>query len=114
MKLIQEESPGTPVNTIRGATHQLFQDSQQVVRVAPGTYQLEKYANAEAKEAQAEDEATASIPVQSEGSQSVTEQDFYASFAEWLVEENDETTFAAHSAAAALEASGAPQMLLAS
>lgn len=93
LRSIQEESPDTPFNTIRGATHSLFQDSQQVVRVARGTYQLEKYATAEAVEAKAEDEATAATPVKAEGAQSVTEQDFYESFAEWL-EENDEATFA--------------------
>lgn len=93
LRSIQDESPDTPFNTIRGATHSLFQDSQQVVRVARGTYQLEKYATAEAVEAKAEEEAAASTPVKTEGAQSVTEQDFYDSFAEWL-EENDEATFA--------------------
>ncbi len=38
-------------------------------------------------------EATAAIPVKTEGTQSVTEQDFYDSFAGWL-EENDEATIA--------------------
>lgn len=93
LKLIHAEAPETPPNSIHGAIQVLFQSNDEIIKVARGTYQLEKYATAEAVEAKAEEEATASIAVKSDGSHSVTEQDFYASFAEWL-EENDEATFA--------------------
>lgn len=93
LKLIHSEAPETPPNSIHGAIQVLFQSDDRIIKVARGTYQLEKYATAEAVEAKAEEEATAAIPVTSEGTHSVTEQDFYSSFAEWL-EENDEATFA--------------------
>ncbi|WP_133365515.1 hypothetical protein [Qipengyuania sediminis] len=93
LNLIHAEAPETPPNSIHGAIQVLFQSNDQIIKVARGTYQLEKYVTAEASDAKAEDEATAAIPVKSDGQQSVTEQDFYASFAEWL-EENDEATFA--------------------
>lgn len=93
LKLIHSEAPETPPNSIHGAIQVLFQSNESIIKVARGTYQLEKYATAEAIEAQAEEEATAAFPVKSVGTQSVTEQDFYDSFAEWLVE-NDEATFA--------------------
>lgn len=93
LKLIHDEAPETPPNSIHGAIQILFQSEDQIIKVARGTYQLEKYVTAEATDAQAEDAATASLPVKAEGTQSVTEQNFYASFAAWL-EENDEATFA--------------------
>ena len=93
LKQIHAEAPDTPPNSIHGAIQVLFQSDESIIKVARGTYQLEKYATAEAVEAKAEDEAAASIPVKAGGKQSVTEQDFYDSFAEWL-EENDEATFA--------------------
>lgn len=93
LKLIHAEAPETPPNSIHGALQSLFQSDASIIKIARGTYQLEKYATAEAVEAKAEDEATAAIPVKTDGAQSVTEQDFYDSFAAWL-EENDEATFA--------------------
>lgn len=93
LKRIHEEAGDTPPNSIHGAIQVLFQSDDNIIKVARGTYQLEKYATAEAIEAQAEEEATATSLVKSEGIQAVTEQDFYESFAAWL-EENDEATFA--------------------
>lgn len=93
LKLIEVQSPETPHNSVHGAVHQLLQSDPKIIKVARGTYQLEKYATAQAVEARADDEATATLPVKAEGLKSVTEQDFYESFAEWLIE-NDEATFA--------------------
>lgn len=93
LRLVEAQSLETPHNSVHGAVHQLLQSNDQIVKVARGTYQLKKHAAAEAVEAQAEDEALSSTPVKAEGKRSATEQDFYASFAEWL-EENDEATFA--------------------
>ncbi len=93
---IQRVDPDTPFNSIRGATHGLFSSSDDIVKVARGTYQLAKYVDADAADAVAADEALASVPIGNAtpgvGS-TLTEQDFYASFAEWLVE-NDEATVA--------------------
>ena len=93
---IQRNDPETPFNTIRGATHGLFTTSTDIVKVARGTYQLAKYVDADAADAVAADEALATVPIGNAtpgvGS-TLTEQDFYASFAEWLVE-NDEATVA--------------------
>ena len=61
-------------------------------KVARGTYQLAKYVDA--ADAVAADEAMAIVPIGNDAAGSagtLTEQDFYASFAEWLVE-NDEVT----------------------
>lgn len=97
LKLIAAAHPETPWNTLRGATHALFQSGDGIVKIARGTYQLAKYAEAEAADAVAQDEAVAATPVPIDaperGAASVSEQDFYASFAEWL-EENDEVTVA--------------------
>lgn len=94
LKRIHSEAPDTPPNSIHGAIQILFQSDDDIIKVARGTYQLSKYADADALEAQADDAATAALPVKVGGPNSVTEQDFYSSFAAWL-EENDEATFAA-------------------
>lgn len=97
LKAITTAHPETPSNTIRGATHQLFHSADDIVKIARGTYQLARYVDADAAEALAQDEVIASTPVaidsDATGASSVSEQDFYASFAEWL-EENDEVTVA--------------------
>ena len=93
LKRVEAQSPETPHNSVHGAVHQLLQSNGKIIKIARGTYQLEKYAAAEAVQAKADEEAAASVPVKAGGVTSVTEQDFYDSFAEWLVE-NDEATFA--------------------
>ncbi|WP_076072937.1 hypothetical protein [Sphingomonas montana] len=89
--------PETPSNSIRGATHLLFQGADDIVKIARGTYQLAKYAEADAADAVAQDDAVAATPVAIDTDDlyagSVSEQDFYASFARWLME-NDEVTVA--------------------
>lgn len=90
-------APETPENSIWGGVQNLITiRSSEIVKVARGTYQLAKFLAAEdaiasAKEAEVE---TAPIPSETPGHAPLTEQDFYESFAEWLVE-NDEATVAA-------------------
>lgn len=96
LKLIHVPDPETPPNSIHGALQILFQSSDDIVKVARGTYQLAKYVDADAAVAVAADKAIASAPIEYETTgivETLTEQDFYASFAEWLVE-NDEATVA--------------------
>jgi len=93
LKRIHSDAPDTPPNSIHGAIQVLFQSNDQIIKVARGTYQLEKYVSAQSSDAQAEDQATASQPVKTNDQTQITEQDFYDSFAEWL-EENDEATVA--------------------
>ncbi len=93
LKRIHADAPETPPNSIHGAIQVLFQSNDQIIKVARGTYQLEKYVSAQSSDAQAEEAATASLPVKANGQTQITEQDFYDSFAEWL-EENDEATVA--------------------
>ncbi|WP_095012920.1 hypothetical protein [Tsuneonella mangrovi] len=96
MSRIHADAPETPQNSIHGALQNLFVISNDIVKVARGTYQLAKYvaaedADASAQQAEADGvKVLAAIP----GADALTEQVFYDSFAEWL-EENDEATQAA-------------------
>jgi hypothetical protein len=96
LKRIHADDPETPQNSIHGALQNLFVVSDDIVKVARGTYQLAQYVAADDAAASAQEAETVAAPVQAEtpGSETLTEQDFYASFAEWL-EENDEATVAA-------------------
>ena len=96
LKRIHADDPETPENSIHGGLQNLFVISDDIVKVARGTYQLAKYVAAEDAIASAQEAETVALPVKAEtpGSDTLTEQDFYASFAEWL-EENDEVTVAA-------------------
>jgi hypothetical protein len=97
MKIIHGDDPETPPNSIHGAIQVLFQSAEDIVKVARGTYQLVKFVDADAADTIAAEEAMASEPVAADPSVTtggpIAEQDFYASFAEWL-EENDEATVA--------------------
>ncbi|PTQ12163.1 hypothetical protein CLG96_06295 [Sphingomonas oleivorans] len=97
LKIIHANDPETPANSIQGALHILFQTADDIVKIARGTYQLAKFVDADAADAMAAEEAIASAPVDADisgtASGPVAEQDFYASFAKWL-EENDEATVA--------------------
>ena len=96
LKQIHASAPETPLNSIHGAIQILFQSSDDIVKVAKGTYQLAKYVDADSAGAVAAGAAVANAPIEPlvVGSAGIlTEQDFYASFAEWLVE-NDEATVA--------------------
>ncbi|WP_195908489.1 hypothetical protein [Novosphingobium sp. Gsoil 351] len=99
LKAVAAEHPETPLNPIRGATHHLFQRGDGIVKIARGTYQLARFAEAdvstedtEARTA-AEDVTSEAADAERPSAGMLTEQDFYASFAEWL-EENDEVTVA--------------------
>lgn len=95
LKRIHADDPETPENSIHGGLQNLFVISDDIVKVARGTYQLAKYVAAEDAIASLQEAETVALPVKAEtpGSETLTEQDFYASFAEWL-EENDEATVA--------------------
>jgi hypothetical protein len=93
---IHSGAPETPVNSIHGALQILFQSSDDIKKVARGTYQLAQYLDADSADAVAADEAAATIEVAGTAPGTIevlTEQDFYQSFADWLVE-NDEATAA--------------------
>lgn len=112
--LVLEESPGgirwsdllraviadadeTPHNSVHGGIHNLLTSrSTEIIKVARGTYQLAKYGLADEAIDAAREAQIVAIPVKPElpDQPTLTEQDFYASFAEWL-EENDEVTVAA-------------------
>lgn len=66
----------------------------EIVKVARGTYQLAKYVEADNAVASIREIETAPVKAEAPGYETLTEQDFYASFAEWL-QENDEATVAA-------------------
>jgi hypothetical protein len=88
-----KRGPGTP--KVGGPVYNLVNDSPEIVKVARGTYRLAKFAAADDAVTSAEESQTVATPVKAEtpGSESLTEQDFYTSFAEWL-QENDEATVA--------------------
>lgn len=96
LRAVEAGSPGTPHNSVHGGIHNLLTTkSTEIVKVARGTYQLAKFIEAEDAFASAQESVTVATPVQAEipGTGALTEQDFYASFADWL-EENDEATVA--------------------
>ena len=94
LKIIHAADPETPPNSIHGALQNLFASSNEIVKVARGTYQLAKYHDAQAVEALATESQIENQPVQVEGPQHTTvtllEVDFYSSFAEWLVDVAEE------------------------
>lgn len=97
LRAIEADEPDTPHNSVHGAVHSLLTTrTAEIVKVARGTYQLAKFAAADEAAANAQELATVATPVKAEapGAEPLTEQDFYASFAEWLTE-NDEVTVAA-------------------
>lgn len=97
LRAVESEAPETPHNSIHGGIHNLLTTrSSEIVKVARGTYQLAKYVEADNATTAFKEEEVAAIPVKAEapGAQTLTEQDFYESFAEWL-QENDEATIAA-------------------
>ena len=96
LRAVEATTPDTPHNSVHGGVHNLLTTrTTEIVKVARGTYQLAKFVDADNAAASAQDIATETTPVRAEtpGSEALTEQDFYASFAEWLVE-NDEVTVA--------------------
>ncbi len=96
LRTVEAAAPDTPHNSVHGAVHTLLTTRRsEIVKVARGTYQLAKFVAADNAVATAQELATETTPVLAEtpGSEALTEQDFYGSFAEWLVD-NDEVTVA--------------------
>lgn len=97
LRAVEQNAPGTPHNSIHGAIHNLLTTrTSDILKVARGTYQLTKFAIAEdaVSNARQPDTQAASLSSDNHGQDTISEQDFYASFAMWL-EENDEATVAA-------------------
>lgn len=96
LRVVEAGAQGTPHNSVHGGIHNLLTTrTAEITKVARGTYQLTKYVEADEANAGAQEIATASLAVvtQTPGFGTLTEQDFYDTFAEWL-EENDEATVA--------------------
>ncbi|MGH8335558.1 MAG: hypothetical protein ACRETL_01750 [Gammaproteobacteria bacterium] len=96
LRAVEAGTPDTPHNSIHGAIHNLLTTrTAEIVKVARGTYQLAKFVEDDDKLATAQEATTVETPVEADtpGAETLTEQDFYASFAEWL-EDNDEATIA--------------------
>lgn len=96
LRTVEAGAPETPHNSIHGGIHNLLTTrTSEIVKVARGTYQLAKYVVHDNDAADVQNLATETTPVKPEipGADPLTEQDFYASFAEWLVD-NDEATVA--------------------
>jgi hypothetical protein len=97
LRAVEARAPDTPHNSVHGGIHNLLTTrTSDVIKVARGTYQLAKYVDADDAFASAQEAEVVAVAVESDtpGSGTLTEQDFYYSFAEWL-EENDEATVAA-------------------
>lgn len=96
LRSVEAGSPDTPHNSIHGGIHNLLTTrTNAIVKVARGTYRLTKFVEAEDAVVIAQDGEieTTHVAAEAPASGTLTEQDFYASFAEWL-EENDEATVA--------------------
>jgi hypothetical protein len=97
LRAVEVDAVGTPHNSVHGGIHNLLTTrTSEIVKVARGTYQLAKYVDADSAVASVKEIETENAPVKAETpeSETLTEQDFYDSFAEWL-QENDEATVAA-------------------
>ena len=92
---LRASSPETPRNSIRGATFALFRDDPEIVKVSRGFYQLQRFLEGEAAEAETAAELESAVVEVSTGEQTslrLREQDFYEAFAEWLRDELGEVT----------------------
>src|SRR3546814_399256 len=96
LRAVEARTPDTPHNSVHGGIHNLLTTrTSDIVKVARGTYQLAKFIEADDAFASAQEAETVATLIKADtpGSETLTEQDFYGSFAEWL-EENDEATVA--------------------
>ena len=95
--LLREVKAGaqeTPHNSVHGGVHNLLTTrTSEILKVARGTYQLAKFVEAGDASSSTQEAEKVATQVSSDvpASPPLTEQDFYASFAEWLVD-NDEAT----------------------
>lgn len=96
LRAVEADAPETPHNSVHGGVHNLLiTRTSEIAKVARGTYRLAKFIQADdAASAKEAEKITTVVEAAAPGSGALTEQDFYASFAEWL-EENDEATVAA-------------------
>ena len=98
LRAIGTAHPETPAGSVQGAVRDLFQTDTTIAKVAPGTYQLAIYQDAQSSHAVAQDEAAANEPVvvdtPDQPSMTLLEADFYASFADWLADGADEVNIA--------------------
>jgi len=86
---IHAADPETPKNSIQGSLHSLLSTTNEITKVARGTYQLSSLLDQDAEDlSRITDEDVFVEDVRNPGTR-VRESDFYASFATWLVE-NDE------------------------
>jgi len=90
-KSIVSGAPDTPGNSVTGALTTLFQNAPDITKVARGTYQLTRYAEAQSAvptggETGGMGVSNEPLIVETPGHARVAllEADFYASFAEWL------------------------------
>jgi hypothetical protein len=94
LKYVHESAPDTPQNSIQGALHALLISSHEITKVARGTYRLKKYVDQDLDPSSIDEtKVTIVVNTPNHGQLSVTEQDFYGSFANWLIA-NDEATIA--------------------
>ena len=94
LRTVEQQAPETPHNSVHGGIHNLLTTrTAEIIKVARGTYQLDKYVAADEALSIALETISVDVEVPNENSVNLTEQDFYESFAEWL-EENDEATVA--------------------
>lgn len=96
LRAVEAGAPETPHNSVHGGIHSfLTKNSDVVVKVARGTYRLAKFVDAENAVVESEGAVVEGAPVSAKvpAPAALSEQDFYASFAEWL-QDNDEATVA--------------------
>lgn len=95
LRYVKENSPDTPHNSIHGSIHILLTgQSSEIIKIARGTYQLKKYAENDSFSVTNEDLNEKNIIISGSAVEAMlVEKDFYESFADWLIE-NDEVTHA--------------------
>lgn len=92
LRAVVVNAPGTPQNSIHGAIHILLKTkSTEIIKVARGTYRLSKFIEAEEQPSVLVAEVQVPVNDGSTSQSDITEQNFYKSFADWLIE-NDEVT----------------------
>jgi hypothetical protein len=88
VKDLAAANPETPVNTIWGATQQLFKNDPNVQKISKGIY---TYVESTGKEIDSPKTEAKSEALSASG-KAVKEEDFYQPFAEWLRDGLDEVT----------------------
>lgn len=81
--------PETPRNSIQGSLHSLLSTTSEITKVARGTYQLSSFLDQDTEDSTRAKDDEPFVEDKSKPGLRLLESDFYASFATWLVE-NDE------------------------